>query len=40
MIYNEFKGEKISRLGFGCMRFASNPSTGEIDKTKVRRGLF
>lgn len=21
MIYNEFCGKKISRLGFGCMRF-------------------
>ena len=35
MIYNEFKGEKLSRLGFGCMRFASDQSTGEIDQAKV-----
>ncbi|MBR1758211.1 MAG: aldo/keto reductase [Lachnospiraceae bacterium] len=35
MIYTEFRGEKISRLGFGCMRFAKDPATGEIDQAKV-----
>ena len=35
MIYNEFNGEKLSRLGFGCMRFALDPATGEIDQQKV-----
>ena len=35
MIYNEFNGEKLSRLGFGCMRFATDPVTGEIDQQKV-----
>ena len=29
MIYNEFCGKKISRLGFGCMRF---PKTYEETK--------
>ena len=35
MIYREFKGQKLSQLGFGCMRFASDPETGEIDQAKV-----
>lgn len=35
MIYSSFKGMKLSKLGFGCMRFASDPSTGEIDQAKV-----
>ena len=35
MIYRDFKGQKLSQLGFGCMRFASDPETGEIDQTKV-----
>ena len=35
MIYNDFHGLKLSRLGFGCMRFALDPSTGEIDQDKV-----
>ena len=35
MIYNDFKGLKLSRLGFGCMRFKSDPKTGEIDQEKV-----
>ena len=35
MIYNEFKGMNLSRLGFGCMRFATDPETGEIDQQKV-----
>ena len=35
MIYRSFKDLKLSQLGFGCMRFASDPSTGEIDQGKV-----
>ena len=35
MIYNDYKGLKLSRLGFGCMRFALDPVTGEIDQEKV-----
>ena len=35
MIYNEFQGLNLSRLGFGCMRFAMDPATGEIDQAKV-----
>ena len=35
MIYREFKGQKLSQLGFGCMRFASDPETGEIAQAKV-----
>lgn len=35
MIYSDFNGLKLSRLGFGCMRFASDPETGEIDQKKV-----
>ena len=35
MIYKNFKGKKLSQLGFGCMRFASDPATGEIDQAKV-----
>ena len=35
MIYNEFHGKQLSRLGFGCMRFAKDPATGEIDQNKV-----
>ena len=35
MIYKNFKGKKLSQLGFGCMRFASDSATGEIDQTKV-----
>ena len=35
MIYSEFKGLSLSRLGFGCMRFAPDPATGEIDQAKV-----
>ena len=35
MIYRDFKGQKLSQLGFGCMRFASDPKTGEIDQAKV-----
>ena len=35
MIYRDFKGQKLSQLGFGCMRFASDPETREIDQAKV-----
>ena len=35
MLYNDFKGDRLSRLGFGCMRFANDPATGEIDQEKV-----
>ena len=35
MIYNDFKGLSLSRLGFGCMRFSKDPQTGEIDQKKV-----
>ena len=34
MIYNDFKGLKLSRLGFGCMRFALKED-GEVDQEKV-----
>ncbi len=37
MIYSDFQGMKLSRLGFGCMRFASDPETGEIDQEKVNK---
>ncbi len=35
MLYNEFNGDRLSRLGFGCMRFAKDEATGEIDQAKV-----
>ena len=35
MIYNDFRGDRLSRLGFGCMRFVNDPQTGEIDQKKV-----
>jgi predicted aldo/keto reductase-like oxidoreductase len=35
MIYREFDGCRLSILGFGCMRFAPDPATGEIDQEKV-----
>ena len=35
MIYRDFKGQKLSMLGFGCMRFVNDPTTGEIDQAKV-----
>ena len=34
MLYNDFKGLSLSRLGFGCMRFKAD-ETGEIDQAKV-----
>ena len=37
MIYKDFKGHKLSQLGFGCMRFASDPSTGKVDQEKVNK---
>ena len=35
MLYNDFKEDRLSRLGFGCMRFRTDPVTGEIDQEKV-----
>ena len=35
MLTSEFHGKTLSRLGFGCMRFALDPATGEIDQKKV-----
>ncbi len=35
MIYNEYLGMNLSRLGFGCMRFKTDPETGEIDQALV-----
>lgn len=35
MIYRTFHDLKLSQLGFGCMRFAPDPATGEIDQAKV-----
>ncbi len=35
MIYNDFNGTRLSRLGFGCMRFLNDPATEEIDQQKV-----
>ena len=37
MIYSDFQGLKLSRLGFGCMRFKTDPATGEIDQETVNR---
>ena len=37
MIYNEFKGLHLSRLGFGCMRFRTDPETGAIDQDTVNQ---
>jgi len=37
MIYSDFNGLKLSRLGFGCMRFSMDPATGQIDQDKVNR---
>ena len=34
MIYNDFNGLKLSRLGFGCMRFALDPETNTIDQER------
>ena len=35
MLYFDFKGEKISKLGFGCMHFVNDPKTGEVDQKLV-----
>lgn len=35
MIYSDFHGLQLSRLGFGCMRFRTDPESGEIDQEKV-----
>ncbi len=35
MIYNEFKGMKLSRLGFGCMRFIMDKESGKVDQDRV-----
>ncbi len=35
MIYNEYLGMNLSRLGFGCMRFKTDPESGEIDQALV-----
>ena len=35
MIYSDFHGLKLSRLGFGCMRFITDPNTGEVDQNRV-----
>ena len=35
MIYSDFNGISLSRLGFGCMRFATDPVTGAIDQDRV-----
>ena len=37
MITNDFRGMSLSRLGFGCMRFRTDPATGQIDQDKVNR---
>lgn len=37
MIYNEFNGDKLSRLGFGCMRFATDKESGKVDQETVNR---
>lgn len=37
MQYSNIGEDKISRLGFGCMRFAKDEKTGEIDKELVGR---
>lgn len=37
MIYSDFQGLKLSRLGFGCMRFKTDPETGEIDQETVNQ---
>ncbi len=36
MIYNEFKGKKISALGLGCMRFPTCGESKEIDLKKTK----
>ena len=36
MIYNDFKGEKISALGLGCMRFPTKEDGKTVDEEKTR----
>ena len=36
MIYNEFKGKKISALGLGCMRLPTKGQSKDIDLEKTR----
>ena len=35
MIYSDFHGLKLSRRGFGCMRFITDAETGEVDQNRV-----
>lgn len=35
MLYSDFKGLKISRMGFGTMRLPMLPDSGEIDEKQV-----
>ena len=35
MIFNDFKGLKLSSLGLGCMRFPTKGENNEIDKEKT-----
>jgi len=37
MIYKNFKDEKLSLLGFGCMRLPLNPDTKEIDEALTEK---
>ena len=39
MLYNDFNGISLSRLGFGCMRFATDPDTGEVNQETVEAML-
>ena len=41
MKYFDYKGEKISRLGFGCMRFKTlDDDNGKIDKERSKDWLL
>lgn len=37
MIYSDFKGKKLSLLGFGTMRLPLLPESGEVDEDQVAR---
>lgn len=37
MIYSEFKGKKLSLLGFGTMRLPLIPDSGEVDEEQVAK---
>ena len=39
MIFSDFHGKKISQLGFGTMRFPTDPDTGLIDEVKTEAML-